>query len=87
MLGFDENNIIEFGKIQNIFQINNELYFQIKKLQTFYFDSHYQAYCISSMNEKNDVIINVVQIPKFEPCLYVRKLDKEFVAMRFDFIS
>lgn len=79
---FSSEGII-FGKIKNILLQRNGVFFQIQEFKTLFFNSHYQAYQVNTETENDDVFIEINNLPKLPPCLYVKKFKEEFIATRY----
>ncbi|XP_051165298.1 uncharacterized protein LOC127284058 [Leptopilina boulardi] len=72
-----------FGKVKNIFHCKN-VYIEIEEFETLYFNHHFYAYCVQSIMNSPILLINVDLIPRITPCLFVEKLEDEFIATRFE---
>lgn len=72
-----------FGKVKNIFHCKN-VYIEIEEFETLYFNHHFYAYCVQSIMNLPILLINVDLIPRITPCLFVEKLEDEFIATRFE---
>lgn len=80
-LNFDLN-LPTFGKINNIFVVDDKIVFQYIHLRTVGFDPHYFAYSITvdETEEMKTAEYNLLSIKT--PCLLFATRDSQFIAMR-----
>lgn len=83
LLGLDENGRPLIGKLVEIFEINENIYFLSSKLPIICFDEYYHAFLVQK-NTNPDILKNVEIIPKMCPFTYVEKDQKCYVAARYD---
>lgn len=50
------NSEIEFGKIENIICVDNEIYFYFEIFEEITFDDHFQAYVVNTNSSESKLI-------------------------------
>ena len=81
-----DKNGPQFGKLKDIFYCNECLiYFRILVFDTIHFQKFYHAYCVSSITNKSDILINVNLVPRLPKCLSIVNKNLELVMLRYDF--
>ncbi|KAJ8677962.1 hypothetical protein QAD02_013749 [Eretmocerus hayati] len=73
----------EFGKVQRIYKVGDEIMLHLSSLPSVCFEPIYHAYEVRD-NNIADTIMNLRDIYEILPCVYIEKECKWYVAMRFD---
>ncbi|KAJ8675949.1 hypothetical protein QAD02_011735 [Eretmocerus hayati] len=73
----------EFGKLKQIYKIGDRIIFTMSKLHNVSFESDYHAYRVID-NDEPDTSIDLRDIYELLPCVYVKKDNDWYVAMRYD---
>lgn len=68
----------EFGKIEKIIGVNNEIYFYFEVFEEITFDAHYHAYLVKPKNELK--FLNSESLPNIAPCLSVETKNEHFIV-------
>ena len=55
VVGLQDNVKPQFGQIEDILVINNEVYFNVKLLETSHFSEHYQCYVVTYTTEHTTI--------------------------------
>lgn len=73
---------VEFGKIMNIFVVDDEISFEYTPLYSEYFDMFYFGYPISNVGEANK-IVDLRSLHQLTPCLLFNRDEKDLIVTRY----
>ena len=71
-----------FGQIKKIFQIGEETFLLVIDIVHIYFKRHYHAYNVEF--QSSTTLINLVDLPRIDPCLLLNLRDKMYIITRYD---
>lgn len=74
-----EKSEVEFGEIENIIYVDNEIYFYFKIFEEIIYDNHVQAYLVKSTENK---LIGYVDLPYMDSVQSIVKKDFHFIVTK-----
>ena len=81
LIDIDGVNDPEFGHIQEIYKIKDNVYIYASYLEIINFNEHYHAFSVTK-SDKNNVLIHIDRIPRIHPCVYVYIKNDYYVSTR-----
>lgn len=80
-----DNDGLGFETILKIYEAKKNIYLHVQNLINIGFDSYYHAYEVDrTYDEKNQSLIHIDKVSKFDPGLLVKKKEGLFVALRYE---
>lgn len=76
-----DNDLLEFGKIIEIFVRGEHIHLLMQPLSTLCFNEHFYAYHVKERNVC--VLKNIFELPNIHQCLSIKKQNSLFVATRY----